>query len=166
MAHLRQLFPPPHIRAFFRAIRKERDLSGGFLAAAMAGFMTLSATLPVSETVADIGIARFHRRLPFEVWAPLQPWPAMYNFENLVIVGLTSDAETPPARLDRPIWLNHHITFFPAWALRRQRPEISDPCVVFVLASAYRGYERTTEYVACPTAADEYQLSRSRPGAQ
>ncbi len=150
--------PIARTRAFIRAIREERDLAGGLIAGLVVTFMLLSALLPVSSTVRDVGLARFHRKLPFELWATLQPWPAMYNFENVVYMGATPDPRIAPAHLQPPLVVNHHSTERVTTILRDNPPRPGTGCGFFLLVSSYEGQEMRTAYVACPVSESEYRM--------
>jgi hypothetical protein len=104
MRGLRQLF------ALVRARRAARDPLGLGLVLALAGYGALALALPFWPALARFEVARFHLDArPFALWACLQPYPWMYNFENWVLVSPTPLGALAEAPLGSLPWraINH-----------------------------------------------------------
>ena len=62
-----------------------KDVASKILLTVIVGVSIWIAALPLSSTVQETYLRRFHLSSPnFAVWAIQQPVPAMYNFENRV----------------------------------------------------------------------------------
>lgn len=92
---------------FFSTIRSERDYFAGSILALIAVYSLIAALILLFPFASEIGIQRFHGRLPFHQWALLQPLPSMYNFENKVTMRAQASNEGRGAE-PVVVWINHH----------------------------------------------------------
>lgn len=107
MVHARSIVGP-WVR-FFRTARSDHDYFACSILAAISAYSIVAALILLVPFASEIGIKRFHGRLPFHQWALMQPLPAMYNFENKVTIRAEASSEGQDTAEPLVVWINHHV---------------------------------------------------------
>jgi hypothetical protein len=108
------------------------------------------ASLPWSSTIAKFALARSHMRIPYPVWAAMQPIPSMYSFGNRWAVMpeayALSNPQLPPRR-----WMNHHPTRVLYEPERRLMHLLDQGCLRYALDARYQSQHLVTQFRVCRT---------------
>ncbi len=171
----------------FKQIKATKDVSSAILLAFIVGVALWIVALPISTTVQDAYLKRFHLDSEnFVSWAVQQSVPAMYNFENRVcyspreiteeefasaiirdanlklprIVGPVDD-ETDNVRPHLPVFktINHFPTrtFTFANAIYEHKDNFNG---YFYLTTRYRGRELRSAYEMKSVSENEFKVKR------
>jgi len=144
-------FPIPlHLLQFFFDVRNTRDRMCALIVVAVCLYGGASIDVARGGPMVDANLARFHRSLPFGVWAVLQPWPSMYNFENTWSIASTTANSSGPSQ-GKEVYVRHHLASFIYGDLRTLNPSLSKTCRIYLLRSRYRDRSLTTTYEGCPS---------------
>ena len=141
------------IATFARETRRKPDLLAlGALVGPIAMFSALILSLPISPIVREAAARRFHLvGWRFAVWAPFQPLPSMYNFENRWDVTFTPGAaigSREDCRTGFHTFVNHHV--FNRVLLQRAALERCGLPAHVRFGTTYRGTTVESRFVLTP----------------
>jgi hypothetical protein len=131
-----------------RLICEKRDVAGALLCALVICISIWQLALPLSRSVQDATLARFHLASPsFAGWALQQPIPSMYSFENRYwIIDEESNHTVHESKI-----VNHFPTRLFTFGDNRYRLLNEGISKTLVVRSRYRGNERVTLCRAIPS---------------
>ena len=159
-------------------ICKSKDASSALMLTAIVGIAVWIVALPISSTVQETYLNRFHLATSsFVGWAVQQPVPAMYNLENRFwfrrtrltedeidqlatgkpdCVGEDASEDSKPIQTDA---INHFPTRTFTFAYSRNFLK-RDPSGYFYLRSRYRDREIWSMFQAEPLSASKFMIKR------
>ncbi len=175
----------------FKQIWTTKDVSSAVLMAFIGGIALWVIALPLSTTVQDAYLKRFHLASPnFVAWSIQQTVPSMYNFENRVcfsdvefseqeisaalvrdpntklptVVGPVDEDDTP--QVPQPVFetINHFPTrsFTFANAIFEHKDNLNG---YFYLTTRYRGREIQTTFEMKSNSPEKFEVQRLyKPG--
>lgn len=164
------------MRNLLKQIRNSKDIPSTLLLAAIVGIALWIVALPMSATVQEAYLRRFHLASPsFLSWAIQQPVPAMYNFENQVTISAakleelevkppesTSDVPTPNPTDENTI-ADFMINHFPtrSFTFGHTRSHLKEnPAGNYHLTTRYRGREIRSLFELTPVTETEIRIKR------
>jgi len=173
------------MRNLLKQIRNSKDIPSTLLLVAIVGIALWIVALPMSATVQEAYLKRFHLASPsFLSWAIQQPVPAMYNFENQVTIStgnLEEPAENPSTRsaesasqstsdlstsgpADENMIADFMINHFPtrSFTFGHTRSHLKEnPAGNYHLTTRYRGREIRSLFQLTPVTETEIRIKRS-----
>ncbi len=148
---------------FFARIRLGRDYFACSIHSTMGVYSLVAILILLFPFASEIGIERFHGRLPFHQWAVLQPLPAMYNFENKVTIRGEATGKAQENAGPLVFWINHHVHRVTGDGAKRWVGRFRRGSIIY--ESTYRGvFVRTVYDVSTDQDGVNHVRRRVEPG--